>query len=118
MKSLNFSQAFAKDEDSVKFLNDGTVKSKLATAKKLSEVNEKDYVAIFYVGGLGPVLDLASDTTNAKLASQVSTTKCMLSTVNIILPVLSSGENHSCCVPWTCVQPSPLVLGFLLIPAI
>lgn len=84
MKGFNFSQAFAKDEDSVKFLNDGTVKSKLATAKRLSEVNEKDYVAIFYVGGLGPVLDLASDTTNAKLASQVTTTKCMHFTVNMI----------------------------------
>ncbi|KAF9462591.1 ThiJ/PfpI [Collybia nuda] len=58
------------DADSVKFLNDETVKSKLATTKKLSEVNEKDYLAIFYAGGLGPVLDLASDPTNAKLASQ------------------------------------------------
>lgn len=28
--------------------------------------------AIFYVGGHGPVLDLASDPVNAKLASEVS----------------------------------------------
>ncbi|KAF9006433.1 ThiJ/PfpI [Cyathus striatus] len=62
-------EAFAKDEDSVKFLNDETVKSKLASAKKLSEINVKDYDAIFYVGGHGPVLDLASDPVNAKLAS-------------------------------------------------
>jgi putative intracellular protease/amidase len=50
-------------------LNDATVKQKLASAKKLSEVSEADYDAIFYVGGHGPVLDLASDVTNAKLAS-------------------------------------------------
>jgi putative intracellular protease/amidase len=62
-------EAFSKDEGSVKFLKDETVQSKLASAKKLSEVNVKDYDAIFYVGGHGPVLDLASDPVNAKLAS-------------------------------------------------
>jgi len=61
--------AFAKDEGSVKFLNDPTVKDKFAKAKKLSDVNVKDYDAVFYVGGHGPVLDLASDETNAKLVS-------------------------------------------------
>jgi putative intracellular protease/amidase len=61
--------AFEKDEESVKFLKDPTVKEKFAKAKKLSEVNVKDYDAVFYVGGHGPVLDLASDTTNAKLVS-------------------------------------------------
>ena len=29
-----------------------------------------DYDAVFYVGGHGPVIDLASDPVNAKLASQ------------------------------------------------
>ncbi|KAF9534872.1 ThiJ/PfpI [Crepidotus variabilis] len=58
-----------KDEESVKFLNDETVKQKLATAKKLTEVNSKDYEAIFYVGGHGPVIDLAIDPANAQLAS-------------------------------------------------
>ncbi|KAG5343081.1 hypothetical protein C0989_000071 [Termitomyces sp. Mn162] len=55
---------------SQKFLKDETVKSKLANAKKLTEVNVKDYDAIFYVGGHGPVIDLANDPENAKLASQ------------------------------------------------
>lgn len=56
----------------MKFLNDDTVKQKFATAKKLADVDPAEYDAIFYVGGLGPVLDLAFDPVNAKLASQVS----------------------------------------------
>lgn len=47
------------------------MKAKFANAKKLSEVNVKDYDAIFYVGGHGPVIDLASDPINAQLASEV-----------------------------------------------
>ncbi|KAG6825935.1 hypothetical protein H0H92_001804 [Tricholoma furcatifolium] len=58
------------DEGCVKFLQDETVNAKLANAKKLTEVNVKDYDAIFYVGGAGPVLDLAEDPVNAKLASE------------------------------------------------
>ncbi|KAF5388258.1 hypothetical protein D9615_000365 [Tricholomella constricta] len=65
-------QAFANDEGCTKFLNDETVKAKLASAKKLEDLNPADYDAIFYVGGLGPVLDLASDPINAQLASQAS----------------------------------------------
>ncbi|KAF7301314.1 DJ-1 protein-PfpI domain-containing protein [Mycena indigotica] len=61
---------FASDAESTKFLGDETVKSKLASAKKLSDVNAKDYDAIFYVGGHGPVIDLASDPVNIALASQ------------------------------------------------
>ena len=40
-----------------------------ASAKKLADVDAKDYDAIFYVGGHGPAIDLASDPVNAKLAS-------------------------------------------------
>ena len=58
------------DDESVKFLRDDTVKAKLANAKKLTEVNPDDYVAIFYVGGHGPVIDLAVDPANIKLASE------------------------------------------------
>lgn len=60
---------FKQDEESVKFLNDESVKGKLAAAKKLADVDAKDYDAVFYVGGHGPVIDLASDPVNAKLAS-------------------------------------------------
>ncbi|KDQ13767.1 hypothetical protein BOTBODRAFT_33209 [Botryobasidium botryosum FD-172 SS1] len=58
-----------KDDESVKFLSDATVKEKLANAKKLSDVRAEDYDVIFYIGGHGPVIDLASDPVNAKLAS-------------------------------------------------
>jgi putative intracellular protease/amidase len=54
-----------------KFLQDPVVQNKLATTKKLSEVNPDDYDAVFYVGGHGPVLDLASDPVNGQLASAV-----------------------------------------------
>lgn len=60
------------DEESVKFLNDEIVKQKFAHAKKLSDVQVSDYAAIFYVGGHGPVIDLAIDPVNIKLASEVS----------------------------------------------
>ena len=60
-----------KDEQSVNFLKDPAVQDKFAHAKKLSEVNVNDYDAIFYVGGHGPVIDLASDPVNSKLISDV-----------------------------------------------
>lgn len=58
------------DDESVAFLKDAVVQQKLASAKPLSAVAVNDYDAIFYVGGHGPVLDLASDPINIKLASQ------------------------------------------------
>lgn len=62
-------QNFKADGDSVKFLNDPIVQAKLAGAQKLSDVRADAYDAVFYVGGHGPVLDLAADPTNAALAS-------------------------------------------------
>ena len=64
------------DKESVDFLKDETVKAKLASAKKLSDVDYKAYDAIFYVGGHGPVIDLASDPVNIKLASDVCHFEC------------------------------------------
>ncbi|PIL36966.1 hypothetical protein GSI_00658 [Ganoderma sinense ZZ0214-1] len=55
--------------DVPKFLEDPAVKAKLASAKKLSDVKVADYDAVFYPGGHGPVLDLATDLVNVKLAS-------------------------------------------------
>ncbi|KAJ7167330.1 ThiJ/PfpI [Mycena crocata] len=69
-------KASESDEESVKFLGDETVKSKLASAKKLTAVSAKvnyhvvDYDAIFYIGGHGPVIDLAFDAVNIKLATE------------------------------------------------
>jgi putative intracellular protease/amidase len=56
-------------KDDAGFLSDPAVVDKFASAKKLSEVNAAEFDAVFYVGGQGPVLDLASDSVNAKLAS-------------------------------------------------
>jgi putative intracellular protease/amidase len=61
---------FAEDKESQQFLKDQTVKDKLASAKVLADIRASDYDAVFYVGGHGPVLDLAEDSDNAKLASE------------------------------------------------
>ncbi|KAF6762667.1 ThiJ/PfpI [Ephemerocybe angulata] len=61
--------AYKADEECIKFLADETVKEKLTNAKLLTDVKVSDYDAIFYPGGWGPVLDLAFDPINAKLAS-------------------------------------------------
>jgi len=63
-------QAFAKDPESVRFLNDEEIKAKIASAKKLSDVRVEDYDAVFYVGGHGPVLDLPTDPVNIQLVSK------------------------------------------------
>lgn len=55
----------------MKFLHDEAIKEKLAKTKKLGQVIVNDYDAIFFVGGHGPVLNLASDPTTAKLVSSV-----------------------------------------------
>jgi len=60
-------KAFSSDR---KFLEDETVKLKLANAKKLSEVRAEDYDAVFYIGGHGPVFDLASNPLNDVLISE------------------------------------------------
>lgn len=57
-------------DDIGKFLETPEAQKKLSTAKKLSDVNPDDYDAIFYVGGHGPVLDLAVDPVNIQLASK------------------------------------------------
>jgi len=56
-----------KDQQALGFEKDETVKAKQRAAKSLTEVNPQDYVAIFFVGGHGPVVDLASDPNCAKL---------------------------------------------------
>ncbi|KAF8529200.1 class I glutamine amidotransferase-like protein [Hysterangium stoloniferum] len=63
-------QTFKDDQECVKFLQDATVISMFKNAKKLADVKADDYDAIFYVGGHGPVLDLAGDPTNIELVNQ------------------------------------------------
>ncbi|KAG8944781.1 hypothetical protein FRC04_001519 [Tulasnella sp. 424] len=58
------------DEACAKWLADPTVKEKLDTALKLSEVNSEDYDAVFYPGGHGPAMDLPTDEANIKICSE------------------------------------------------
>lgn len=58
------------DEESQDFLKDSTVQAKLASALLLKDVDYTKYDAIFYVGGQGPVIDLASDPVNIELANK------------------------------------------------
>ena len=57
------------NDAATKFLRDDVVKSKLANAKYLSQVNPDEYDALYYVGGHGPVFDLAKDVDNARIAT-------------------------------------------------
>ena len=74
-------------KDDVGFLEDATVKQKLASAKTLKEVSAADYDAIFYIGGHGPVLELASDPVNGKLVSDVRLVSSLLE--NLYAPLRS-----------------------------
>ena len=51
----------------VRFYKDEALKEKLAHTLKLSEVNPADYDAVFYLGGHGPLWDLANDKNSIKL---------------------------------------------------
>lgn len=47
-------EAFKDDEEVKKFLGDAVTKKAVEETLVLSEVNDADYAAIFYVGGHGP----------------------------------------------------------------
>jgi len=57
----------AATEDTKRFDNDTVLLEKLKNTKKLSEVNQADYDAVFYPGGHGPLWDLAEDGDSAAL---------------------------------------------------
>lgn len=62
-------EAFKDDAQSQQFLNDAAAKKLYENTVKLSEVKMESFHAIFYVGGHGPVVDLAIDLDNIDLAS-------------------------------------------------
>ncbi|KAG8983144.1 hypothetical protein FRB90_006279 [Tulasnella sp. 427] len=74
-------EKFKEDEQCAKFLVDPTVKEKLDTALKLSEVNVEDYVAVFYPGGHGPAIDLPTDELNINIANEFFRAKKPVSAV-------------------------------------
>ncbi|GAA5997311.1 type 1 glutamine amidotransferase domain-containing protein [Rhodotorula paludigena] len=60
-------EAFKEDDESTKFLNSEETKKAVANTKPLAQVNEKDYAAVMYVGGHGPVFDLTTDAESIQL---------------------------------------------------
>ncbi|MGF1877061.1 type 1 glutamine amidotransferase domain-containing protein [Photobacterium frigidiphilum] len=54
-------------EATVRFNRDEQAQAVLANTRKLSDVNEQDYDAIFYPGGHGPLWDLVSDSDSISL---------------------------------------------------
>jgi putative intracellular protease/amidase len=54
-------------EDTKRFDADTVLLEKLKNTKKLSEINQADYDAVFYPGGHGPLWDLAEDKTSVAL---------------------------------------------------
>jgi putative intracellular protease/amidase len=54
-------------EDTKRYDKDTVLQEKLKHTKKLSEVNQADYDAVFYPGGHGPLWDLATDKTSSAL---------------------------------------------------
>lgn len=57
----------AATEDTKRFDSDTALLEKLKNTKKLSEVNQSDYDAVFYPGGHGPLWDLVEDKYSAAL---------------------------------------------------
>lgn len=51
----------AQTEATERFKKDNELQQKLDNTKKLSEVNEEDFDAVFYPGGHGPLWDLSED---------------------------------------------------------
>ncbi|MCV9879348.1 type 1 glutamine amidotransferase domain-containing protein [Brenneria izbisi] len=51
----------AQTEDTDRFKQDAEAQAALASTKRLSEVKEADFDAVFYPGGHGPLWDLAED---------------------------------------------------------
>lgn len=65
--SIEFSK---EDEECQRFLTDTAIQSLVKNAKYLKDVSFDDYSAIFYVGGHGPMFDLAKDEVNITLANK------------------------------------------------
>ena len=65
----------AATDDTKRLDNDTAVLSKLKNTKKLTEVNQADYDAVFYPGGHGPLWDLAEDKTSIALIEAFYTNK-------------------------------------------
>lgn len=67
-------EMFKSDELATKFLKDEEAQKLVKNTVKLSGLKAADFDAIFYVGGHGPIVDLAVDEDSIKLIQDVSMT--------------------------------------------
>ncbi len=65
----------AATEDTKRFDADKDLQNKLSHSHKLSEINQKDYDAVFYPGGHGPLWDLVEDKNSIALIESFYTHK-------------------------------------------
>ena len=79
-------------------------KSFLESEKPLREFCFNDYQAIFYVGGYGPVIDLAKDEVNIELANKVRPGRIRRPLPLKSLLVLPRREGSQCRMSWPCVS--------------
>ena len=61
----------AQTEHTLRFKQDEAAQSALAATEKLSSIVAKDYDAVFYTGGHGPLWDLAEDRDSIKLIEEL-----------------------------------------------
>ncbi|WWC58119.1 uncharacterized protein I303_100654 [Kwoniella dejecticola CBS 10117] len=69
------------DEESVRFLSDPKAQELVKNTKKIGDVKADDYVAIFVVGGHGPLIDLAPSKEFASLVEDFYNSKKVVSAV-------------------------------------
>jgi len=91
-------EAFKDDPVCQWFLSDATAQSMVKTTKKASQVNAKDYAAVLYPGGHGPMFDLATDAEIAAITASIYDAGGVVAAVCHgpagLVPVrLSSGES-------------------------
>ena len=67
-------EMFKSDELATKFLKDEEAQKLVKNTVKLSGLKAADFDAIFYVGGHGPIVDLAVDEDSINLIQDVSMT--------------------------------------------
>ena len=95
------------DEECQRFLTDTAIQSLVKNAKYLKDVSFDDYSAIFYVGGHGPMFDLAKDEVNITLANKVRPSIVFEDLLPLkSLLVLPCRKSHRCDMPWPCVSTS------------
>ena len=61
----------AQTDDTLRFKQDKAAQSALAATEKLSSIVAKDYDAVFYPGGHGPLWDLVKDRDSVKLIEEL-----------------------------------------------